>query len=220
LPVAAREALAKLLSALALADGKLRPEAVRHLERAYQLLGIETSALYSQLHVRSAAQETQPRSKSNVSTESPAVPVVETKSTSSKGKLSRPGFQLDEARIAALQMESERVTSMLSKVFEEQELATPVPATSAALAEEENPDNAGACLLGLDPEHSAFFRVLLTRRSWSRAELSDIAADMELMLDGALERVNEAALDAFENRIAEGDDPIEIACDLMETIDV
>ena len=49
-------------------------------------------------------------------------------------------------------------------------------------------------------------------------ELADIAADMELMLDGALERVNEAALDAYDNRIADGDDPIEIAQDLMENV--
>ena len=73
-------------------------------------------------------------------------------------------------------------------------------------------------MLGLDPEHSAFLRVLLTRPSWTRAELADIAADMELMLDGALERVNEGALDAHDNRIAEGDDPIEIAQDLMEGV--
>jgi TerB-C domain len=57
----------------------------------------------------------------------------------------------------------------------------------------------------------------LTRPSWSRAELNDIAADMEMMLDGALERVNEAALDRLDARIADGDDPIEIAQDLLES---
>jgi hypothetical protein len=46
--------------------------------------------------------------------------------------------------------------------------------------------------------------------------LGEVAADMELMLDGALERVNEATLDTLDNRIAEGDDPIEIDQDLME----
>jgi hypothetical protein len=38
------------------------------------------------------------------------------------------------------------------------------------------------------------------------------------MLDGALERINEAALEKFDARIAEGDDPIEIARDLMESV--
>jgi len=89
-------------------------------------------------------------------------------------------------------------------------VATPVKETDSEPAE------LAPRLLGLDAEHSAFLRVLLTRPSWSRAELSDIAADMEMMLDGALERVNEAALDKLDARIAEGDDPIEIAQDLLE----
>jgi hypothetical protein len=45
-----------------------------------------------------------------------------------------------------------------------------------------------------------------------------MAADMELMLDGALERLNEAALDAHERAVAEGDDPIEIAQDLLQEV--
>jgi len=57
LPLAARSGLSNLLSALALADGKLRPSAVKHLEKVYQILGIDSSALYSALHVASAAAE-------------------------------------------------------------------------------------------------------------------------------------------------------------------
>jgi len=105
----------------------------------------------------------------------------------------------------------------LSKVFEEEEPARPVVQDKA---EDQGAQGAegSPLLLGLDAEHSAFLRVLLTRTSWSRAELGDIAADMELMLDGALERVNEAALDKFDARIAEGDDPVEIERDLMESV--
>jgi hypothetical protein len=127
-------------------------------------------------------------------------------------------MQLDPARIAALQAESERVTVLLSKVFDEE---VPVEPMASDSAEDAGPVplEAAPRLLGLDGEHSAFLRLLLTRHSWSRAELNDIAADMEMMLDGALERVNEAALERFDARIAEGDDPIEIAQDLMESVD-
>ena len=126
-------------------------------------------------------------------------------------------MQLDPARIATLQAESERVTALLSKVFEEEAPAVPIEAVSAEDAGPE-PSERAPRLLGLDGEHSAFLRVLLTRHSWSRAELNDIAADMEMMLDGALERVNEAALEMFDARIAEGDDPIEIAQELLESV--
>jgi uncharacterized tellurite resistance protein B-like protein len=210
LPVAARAALGKLLSALALADGKLRPAAVKHLEKLYALLGIKASALYGQLHRAAAAADDRSRAVPG------GAPLAAAGSQALPRAKSPRGSQLDSKRIAALQAESERVTALLSKVFEDQEqLASP-----AVVPPEKEPDilDREPRLLGLDPEHSAFLRVLLTRPSWSRAELDDIAADMELMLDGALERVNEAALDAFEQRVAEGDDPVEIARELLEEV--
>jgi uncharacterized tellurite resistance protein B-like protein len=210
LPAAARAALGTLLSALALADGRLRPAAVKHLEKLYRLLGIEASALYSQLHRAAAAAEGPSQGVSD------ATPPAAVKSQAPPRAKPPRGPRLDAARIAALQAESERVTALLSKVFEDQDHPAPPPVVAA----ERDPEvfEREPRLLGLDPEHSAFLRVLLTRPSWSRVELDDIAADMELMLDGALERVNEAALDAFDQRMAEGDDPIEIARELLEEV--
>jgi uncharacterized tellurite resistance protein B-like protein len=240
LPATAREALAKLLSALALADGKLRPSAVKHLEKVYQILGLEASTLYSELHVASAAVEAIAPANPKNSTPEPraesTAPVRETThsagaelreaerrgisgpATSASKSRKEEGFKLDAARIAALQRDSERVTAMLSRVFEELEPVAPVAAPLPVEQVEPYLDEKTPRLLGLDPEHSAFLRVLLTRPAWTRAELADIAADMELLLDGALERVNEAALDAYDNRVADGDDPIEIAQDLMENV--
>ena len=236
LPASAREALAKLLSALAWADGNLRPTAVKHLEKVYRLLGLQASALYSELHVASTAAEaiadTDPRNPARASptptARAPEAPTSTPRDAEERGLPGSPaavpnsrketGFKLDPVRIAALQRDSERVIAMLSKVFEEQGPPSSVAAQPNTDSVESDFDEKTARLLGLDPEHSAFLRVLLTRQSWTRAELADIAADMELMLDGALERVNEAALDAYDARIVDGDDPIEIAQDLIENV--
>ena len=67
-----------------------------------------------------------------------------------------------------------------------------------------------ASLLGLDEAHSTFLRLLLSRPSWTRSELSDAASDLELMVDGAMEQVNEAALDHWDEPLTDGDDPVEI----------
>jgi hypothetical protein len=221
LPGNAKGALAKLLSALALANGQLSPAAVKHLEKVYHVLGLEPAALYGELHVASAAADLKPTMArapfpESVAMPAPAAPTMIPSTPSPKALKAAGGFKLDAAKIAALQIETERVTALLATVFEELE-----PAAAAVVPPEVSEPNAKERtprLLGLDAEHSAFLRILLTRPSWSRAELADIAADMELMLDGALEQVNEATLDAFENRVAEGDDPIEIAQDLMENV--
>jgi uncharacterized protein/uncharacterized tellurite resistance protein B-like protein len=227
LPTPAREALAKLLSALAMADGKLGAAAVKHLEKVYALLGIDSALLYGELHGVAAAADQRraiPPVRVPAQTQG-ATASVATASNHTPAQYAATGkvannsgaMQLDAARIAALQAESERVTVLLSKVFDEEEPVEPMAADNAEDAGPV-PLEAASRLLGLDGEHSAFLRLLLTRHSWSRAELNDIAADMEMMLDGALERVNEATLEVFDARIAEGDDPIEIAQDLMETV--
>ena len=215
LPDDAKSALAKLLSALALADGKLSPAAVKHLEKVYRLLGIERTVLYNELHAASATLDGKGLTASR--SPPPIAPLVTpTRSPGTAPFIS--GIKLDPARIAALQIETERVTAMLSRVFVDQETVTAPVVEPTEEMQSSDGNEQSTILLGLDTEHSAFLRTLLTRPSWSRAELDDIAADMELMLDGALERINEAALDTYENRIAEGDDPIEIAQDLLQSV--
>lgn len=210
LPAAARAGLAKLLSALALADGRLAPAAIKHLEKVYHHLGIDVAALYSELHV-AAAKVTQTPS----SLEPPAT--LKPSGATSRGAAKGAGLQLDAARVAAVQAETERVTALLAGVFEEQDSAETVAVTVPTDADPEDLEAVGPGLLGLDPDHSAFLRALLSRPRWTRAELQDMAADMELMLDGSLERINEATLEKFDSCIAEGDDPVEIAQELMES---
>jgi hypothetical protein len=41
---------------------------------------------------------------------------------------------------------------------------------------------------------------------------------MELMLDGALERINEAAMDKFDLPITEGEDPVEVNMEIAEKV--
>ncbi|MFP3594899.1 tellurite resistance TerB C-terminal domain-containing protein, partial [Chryseobacterium sp. SIMBA_038] len=64
----------------------------------------------------------------------------------------------------------------------------------------------------------AFLRLLLTRPKWTRAELVDAASDLEMMLDGAIEQVNEAALDHWDAPLIDGDDPIEINQELAQRL--
>ncbi|MEM5436978.1 TerB N-terminal domain-containing protein [Paraburkholderia diazotrophica] len=73
-----------------------------------------------------------------------------------------------------------------------------------------NDDETQAPLLGLDDAHSSFLRLLVTRASWTRADLAAAASHLELMLDGAIEQVNEASLDRWDEPLTDGDDPVEI----------
>lgn len=195
IPVEGRRAIAHLLSTLAQADGTVDASEVRLLEKIYKALGIDTDVAYSDLHTAAAA----PPTKAPAAV-APATPAE--------------GLTLDMGRIEALQRETAQVSALLSKVF-----ADDTAASIETLEEfEETQPVADGCLLGLDAEHSIFLRLLLTRSSWPRQDLADAAADMELMLDGALERINEASFEQFDEALIDGDDPIEISREVLEKI--
>ena len=128
------------------------------------------------------------------------------------------GFSLDSARIAQLQKETAEVAALLANVFVEEGEQERTEVATALLDEATEQVQTG--LLGLDANHSAFVRLLVTRSTWLRDELMDAASDMELMLDGALEHINEAALDTCDAPLTEGDDPIEINQEVLEALPV
>ena len=171
---------------------------MKFLERTYRALGLETTLVYTDLHANDA----------------PVPSTAEVASASPKPQ----GFSLDPARIAQLQKETAEVAALLANVFEEEgeqertEVATALP--------DEATEQVQTGLLGLDANHSAFVRLLVTRSTWLRDELMDAASDMELMLDGALEHINEAALDTCDAPLTEGDDPIEINQEVLEALPV
>ncbi|HQE40760.1 MAG TPA: TerB N-terminal domain-containing protein [Zoogloea sp.] len=195
LPTDARRRIARFLAHLAQADGVVSPQEVKLLERTYKTLGLDIKLVYSDLSASEALQ----------------VPVT-TETTRPQPQT----FTLDSARIALLQKETAEVAALLANVFAE-ETASEITASFPHAAEPDTVVETSG-VLGLDADHSAFLRLLVTRSSWLRGELENAAADMELMLDGALEHINEAVLDAFDEPLTEGEDPIEINKAVLETL--
>lgn len=198
----AKRTIVSFLAHLAQADGEVSPAEVKLLERVYKSLQLDVQLLYSDLHLAASGQPT------GVPSAAVSVPAVAAPS-SGKG-----GFTLDHERIALLQKETEQVSKLLAQVFvEDQPLASDEPTPI-----EEPSSTTSIC--GLDADHSAFLRLLVSRSEWSRTELESLASDMELMLDGALEQVNDMAFDRFDMPVTEGDEPIEINPDIMEKLSV
>lgn len=203
-----RRAIARLLSHLAQSDGEATPAEVKLLEKVYKALSLDVQAVYTDLHGASGGASLRPL---------PVQLAPAGGGKTSDQSVPAAGFALDASRIAQLQQETAEVSSILADVFsDDQEPYAPEPPVADVAEPEEG--SAGALLPGLDSEHAAFFRLLLTSQYWSREELEAIASDMELMLDGALEQINDAAFDAFDIPATEGDGPVEINPELLEKL--
>lgn len=193
LDAAAKETIATFMATVAQSDGTVSPTEVKMLEKVYKALGVEPKKVFSDIHAVAAG----------------AAPTASTAT-----KVDETSFKLDPARIASLQKDTAAVSAMLSNIFKEDE---PPAAIVVAPDPETEPSPPG--LLGLDEAHSALARLLLSRPEWTREELSDAAADLDLMVSGAIEALNEAAYDKHEVPFAEGDDPVTVNPELLEKLE-
>ncbi len=189
-----KHTIARFLAHLAQADGVVSPKEVKFLERIYKMLGVNTQLVYTNLHTSAAHF------------------------TGSPEQQGAADFVLDAERIAQLKKETAEVSILLSTIFQEDVSPQPIPTESVCPEEKQQKDT--RLILGLDYDHSAFLRLLISRKSWLRSELVDVASDMELMLDGALENINETMLDTFDETLTEGDDPIDINQNITETLPI
>ncbi|VVQ10203.1 TerB N-terminal domain-containing protein [Pseudomonas fluorescens] len=206
LAVDAKRAIASFLAHLAQADGNVSPSEVKLLERVYKALQLDSQLLYSDLHGAAAgASNASIKRETNTSQSEHGTPNTTT---------ANHGFVLDHERIAELQRETAAVSALLAQVFTDDQVEEAEQLVDAA----ESAPESSADVAGLDLEHSAFLRLLISRPEWSRSELEAAASDMELMLDGALEQINDMAFERFDMPVTEGDDPIEINTDILEEL--
>jgi len=210
LPIEIKQAIAAFLVRIANADGVVSRDAVKLLEKIYRLLELDPLRLYSDLH-------------QNVSTDAALTRIAgSVNASAAQAAPAATGLTLDASRIAALQQETARVSAILAGVFVEEMPVVQQPHAARAEHVSAQPDiapqKAQTALLGLDDVHSTFLRLLVSRPVWTRAELADAALDLELMLDGAIEQVNEASLDHWDEPLTDGDDPVEINQDLAQRL--
>lgn len=206
LTLEAKRTIASFLAHLAQADGIVSPSEVELLERVYKALQLDSQLLYSDLHGAASAASITPVKPATSSTQSEPG----TQSAAS----AKQGFALDHERIAELQRETAEVSALLAQVFTDDQVEEPEQSVESV----ESATETSADVVGLDLEHSAFLRLLISRSKWSRSELEAAASDMELMLDGALEQINDMAFERFDMPVTAGDDPIEINTDILEEL--
>lgn len=200
LDLAVKESIAAFMATVAQSDGEVSPAEVKMLDKVYKALGVDSKKVFSDVHAVAAGS----------------------KPTIARGnQVEVDGFKLDPERIAALQKDTEKVSALLANIFTDaEEAAAAQTAEPAELEPESDADEAPKGLLGLDEAHTALARMMLSRPEWSRGELLDVAADLDLMLDGALEHINEAAFDMHDMPLFEGDDTVlTVNAEILEKVE-
>ena len=170
-------------------DGRIVAAEVRQLEQIFGWLGLPNAKLYSVLHggepVEVAAAEAVPPGQGIP----PRTP---------------QGRRLDPERIAQITRDSARSASLLNAVFAEDEEEQPLPSA--------NPTVSGGqgAFAGLSDSLAALAREVGARDNWPRDKLERLAHAQGVMLEGAMESLNDWALDRFDDLLIEDGDPVRI----------
>jgi len=191
--------MALSLCSLAAADGNIAAAEVKLLEQIYRALELEPQLLYSHLHIGQQPIHNADAHNSHLSGQST--------------------YRVDSARLEALRRETEQVSALLAGVFADEDppsSSKPEEPTTTSAAEIPARDE---LLPGLDAKHQQFLVKILGRPSWTREELQSIAQPLQIMLDGALERINDVAFDLFGEPVTEGDDPMYVQQNILEAAD-
>jgi uncharacterized tellurite resistance protein B-like protein len=118
-------------------------------------------------------------------------------------------FSIDEAILALHESQTTEAKSMLEEIFTSDE---DDESESLELAESSNDIN------GLDQAHSQLYEKLCTQAQWSRNEVAKLCGDLNLMIDGAIETINDWAFDLVDAPVVEDDGEIYIDEEIVEEI--
>jgi len=200
-----KNVISQILISVALADGRIDPKEVKHLEKLYTSLGLDKEQVVSDLHNLSVAAEpiTVGLRESEPSFAIPK-PAAEAESKN---------FRLNEALIKIREEETRQVKGLLEDIFtdksEEELYISPTPSASTIKI---------IPISALDQVHLNLFNQLISKEKWDRAALYDMCKGMGLMIDGAMEVLNEWSFTYANAPLIEDGDPVYIDVNLAREI--
>lgn len=201
-----------LVTVAVTADPAAGPATVAALIRIYRILGLRPGLVFQRLHQRSTTggPRALPRPAAEITGLGGAEePVLVQPGGNHPIGYALPwatpaGLHIDAALIREKETESDAAAALLRRIFDEDppEAADPEPPAEGPVT-------------GLDQAHGALLRALAVRSSWTRDEFVSLAAAHGVMPDGALDLLNEVAIDTAGAPVVDGGDTLTVADDIL-----
>ncbi|TCA99404.1 hypothetical protein E0H93_29390 [Rhizobium leguminosarum bv. viciae] len=205
----AKEAVATELVAVAAADGTLHPAEIKKLETLFKRMGLDEGKLYMRLHDGAQGRRGDGDDELEM--------VIEPGGNSQGAPIppepdKRSATRIDLTRLNSIRSETRVTAQALAEIFTEEE----AEAISLPLAPEipTMPDD-DDLYEGLERRYVALLTELRSQAEWPAADLEAIVRAAGLMPGAAVERINDWALDRYDELLIEGSDPFEISIHLL-----
>lgn len=190
-----KAAIAHLLVLVAAAEGRITPTKMKNLEKLYRILGLDKRQVTSDLHALSAKDEPVTvglrDSGPSYSIPTPVMPAG----------LGRD-FSLNQELLRRRTEETHKARSVLEEIFAEREENQTETNSTSAIFSSDNPLNS------LDKAHQDLFRCLVQRETWDRGKVQLRCKELGLMVDGAMEKLNEWFFENVNTPLIEDGDTV------------
>ena len=189
-----RETIGQYLVTVAAADGYIDPGEIKILQKLYRRLNLDPDRVVDQLHSASTEPVTVKPATPQAGHPIPEPPEKLAEADTETGRAA-----LDPSALQRKLEDTARVSTLLHGIFADEEADAPSRQDRAEIDDAQT-------IAGLDAEHSAFVRALGQQEAWERAALEALAEQHGLLLDGALDTINEAAFDQYDAPCIEEED--------------
>ena len=204
--------ISRFIITVALANGNIEPSQIKQIEKLYQALGLDRTLVTSDIHQLTTNK------KVNMGINN----APQTKDDSSKSSRS---FSFDAELLALHERETAVAKAMLSKIFaveDEAEENGSSEVSDEAINEQsntpiKNSDNE-AVVNGLDSSHSQLYQALISAEVWQREAVNELCESLNLMINGAIETINDWAYDKVDAPVLEDDDEVVVDFEIVEEL--
>jgi len=185
-----RQAIGRLLIAIAAADGVIHPAERKVLHKCYRAIGLEPVELDQTLEAMSGSADglvtVEPGARPKSGEPIPAPD-------------DEPEITLDRDAIRRIMVETQEVSVLLAEAMGAAVAEEPEPPeTTAGVATQVEPiPEPTSASRGPGGRFGAFYEVLVSKDRWDRDELDAVAREQGHMLGGAIEAVNDWAYEEF-----------------------
>ena len=210
--------ISRFIITVALANGNIEPSQIKQIEKLYQALGLDKTLVTSDIHQLT----TNKKSNSSINNE------PQITANSSKGN---SPFSFDIELLALHERETAVAKAMLSSIFaveNEAEENEPKENENLDISDKiatdaqnnmtiENSDNK-ATVDGLDSSHSQLYKQLISAEVWQREAVDDLCKSLNLMINGAIETINDWAYENVDAPVLEDDDEVIVDFEIVEEL--
>jgi uncharacterized tellurite resistance protein B-like protein len=215
-----RSHIGNVVITLAAADGVITPEEVTTLLKTFKILGLDQGTVTSRLHAAQTTDRSLPAESPvivrDAGVQEPGYAIPPRQQGCDRSlQPSQGSIRLDERALERIEGETAAVSLLLGDIFGEDQKSS---VTNATMFDNTNVHGAVTAtqtiedrlVQGLDVVHSNLLRALAERDQWTWAEVEELAATYHVLPEGAMDVINEAAFEAAEEPVIEGDERLTI----------